>query len=335
MFARVLPDIRVRHTRRVSLIATALLALGLLVLAFRGVDWAQLRAVWRHGQLSYLAAAVLTMSVSMALRGVRWRILLTAAQPITRGLVIQATAIGYLGNSFLPARAGEVIRSAIVSRRTGLGLSYVLATALTERLVDALTLVSICLLSLRGVHATPGWLHGATRITAVLGVAGLACLVVLPLLSSRLPWKAAPGSWLGAGAVLNGFLLGMRALQHPSRAGSFLSLTALIWLIDAMVALEVAVAFHLSFSLLQALFLLATLGLASAAPSTPGYVGIYQLVAVTIVPSFGATRAAALAYILAYQAVTYVVVTIWGLISLWRLSATAYPLLGSTSPGTA
>ena len=120
----------------------------------------------------------------------------------------------------------------------------------------------------------------------------------------------------------------MRALQHRSRAISFLSLTTAIWLIDSVAALEVADAFHLTLTVFQALFLIATLGLASAAPSTPGYVGIYQLVAVTIVPTFGATRAEALAYILAYQAVTYIVVTFWGLISIWRLSVAAPQLHG-------
>jgi uncharacterized membrane protein YbhN (UPF0104 family) len=93
-----------------------------------------------------------------------------------------------------------------------------------------------------------------------------------------------------------------------------------IWLMDALGTMIAAWALHLPLNILQALLLLAALGLASAIPSTPGYVGTYQFVAVTILPLFGITRSQALTFILVLQASTYVVVTIWGLLGLWRLA---------------
>jgi uncharacterized membrane protein YbhN (UPF0104 family) len=111
----------------------------------------------------------------------------------------------------------------------------------------------------------------------------------------------------------------MRALQHKGRASGFIALTAIIWLMDAVVAIMVAQAFGLVLSLPQALLLLVALGLASAAPSTPGYVGIYQFVAVTVLLPFGITRNQALVYIIAFQAVSYAVVVIWGAIAVWRV----------------
>jgi len=50
-----------------------------------------------------------------------------------------------------------------------------------------------------------------------------------------------------------------------------------------------------------ALLLLTALGLGSALPSTPGYVGIYQFVAVTVLTPFGIGRDEALAFILVLQ----------------------------------
>ena len=55
---------------------------------------------------------------------------------------------------------------------------------------------------------------------------------------------------------------------------------------------------------------------AGALPSTPGYVGIYQFVAVSVLSPFGFSRTDAIAYILFYQAVSYLVVLTWGLIAL-------------------
>ena len=47
---------------------------------------------------------------------------------------------------------------------------------------------------------------------------------------------------------------------------------------------------------------LAALGLASAAPSTPGYVGIYQFVAVSVLAPFGFVREQALVFVEADRA---------------------------------
>jgi hypothetical protein len=69
----------------------------------------------------------------------------------------------------------------------------------------------------------------------------------------------------------------------------------------------------------QVFILLAALGIASALPSTPGFVGIYQFVAVTVLVPFGLSEAQAIAFILGYQGVSYIVVTLWGLIGLWKL----------------
>ncbi len=57
--------------------------------------------------------------------------------------VFWANMVGYLGNAYLPARAGELMRSALLGQKMGLGTSFVLATALSERILDAVTLVLI------------------------------------------------------------------------------------------------------------------------------------------------------------------------------------------------
>jgi uncharacterized membrane protein YbhN (UPF0104 family) len=63
---------------------------------------------------------------------------------------------------------------------------------------------------------------------------------------------------------------------------------------------------------------MAGLGLGSSIPSTPGYVGIYQFVAVSILTPFGISREGAIAYILVSQAIMYVVIGVLGAIGLYR-----------------
>src|SRR6185436_9096701 len=79
----------------------------LLVLALRTVDWKQTLAVLLQGRLDLLLVACLILNGSYFARGLRWRVLLSATQKIAPPTVYEATMVGYLGNDFLPARAGE------------------------------------------------------------------------------------------------------------------------------------------------------------------------------------------------------------------------------------
>jgi uncharacterized membrane protein YbhN (UPF0104 family) len=68
-----------------------------------------------------------------------------------------------------------------------------------------------------------------------------------------------------------------------------------------------------------ALLLLAGLGLGSALPSTPGYVGIYQFVTVSILAPFGVGHDDALAYSFVSQALGYTVLLLLGLPALYSV----------------
>jgi uncharacterized protein (TIRG00374 family) len=307
-----------------SLILPALLAVVLLYFAFRGVRWGDLLDTIRHGRPQFVALALLGTSCTYFLRGIRWRILLSAEGDVAISTTFFAVVVGYLGNYVLPARAGEIIRSVLISRKSSLSTSYVLATAITERIMDTVTLVLISVVALMSIKNMPVWLLTSAKVMAVVACGGLAFVFVAPrferhlrALLHRLPLPETLEVRLDG--LLSQFLLGMRALHSPGRAVGFLGLSFPIWLGDGLVGVSMAAALRLGLSLPQALLLLSALGLASAAPSTPGYVGVFQFVAVTVLVPFGFRHSDALAYIISYQAVIYVVVLIWGPIGLWRL----------------
>ncbi len=310
-----------------SALLTLVLAVVLLVLAFRGVDWAELLETVQQGRLEYMVLAFWLMTVSYFLRSLRWRTLLSAQKTLHPLTTFWGTCAGYLGNYFLPARAGEFIRSGLIARRSGLNVLYILATALTERIIDAalLVLIVIVLLPMLLADAVPDWLLSARQAMLVIGFGGLLGLLIAPRMEGlllkilhRLPLPETLQARLQN--LLEKFLLGMRAFQHPGRGAVFLLLTVIIWSLDVVVAMQVANAFDIVLTPLQILFLLAALGLSSALPSTPGYLGIYQFVTVSVLAPFGVEQSRALVYILSFQAMTYVLVIVWGLIGLWRLN---------------
>jgi glycosyltransferase 2 family protein len=304
---------------------TIIIAAILLVLAIRGVSWQEMLVTLQKADSKYLAFYIILGSFSVFFRGLRWGVLLSAEKKISALTMFWATAVGYVGNTFLPARAGEVIRSVMLGEKTGIAKSYVLATALRERIFDVITLVLIGVLAVPSIGNLPEWLPQAMRVMGILGLAALILLLLAPrmrdFITSIVNKVPFPEKWRETiNKLLQDFLLGASAFIHPGRAAGFLGLSAIVWILDASAAVLLSLALNLNFSYPQAFLLLVAMGLASAIPSTPGYVGIYQYVAVTLLPIYGATRSEALTYILAMQAANTCVILLWGFIGLWRLN---------------
>src|SRR5262249_35822776 len=152
----------------------------LLYFALRGVDWHRVWQIAAAADVPLLALTCAVTSVSYFVRAVRWRILLRAGGELRLGTVFWSNSSGYLANNFLPARTGEILRSAMISARSTLSKTYVLTTALSERLVDALALISISAVVLLTLDKKPAWLAVAARPFAVIATAGAVALIVLP-----------------------------------------------------------------------------------------------------------------------------------------------------------
>ena len=302
-----------KRGRAWSWILSVPLAAILLYFSLRGVDW---KGVWQTiagARWGFVAAGCGCTCFSFFVRSLRWRIFLNAEEHLSVGTVFTANMAGYLGNSFLPARAGELVRTFAISARSSLSKTYVLTTALSERLMDAIALVLWSSLILLGDKAKPRWMEDLSRTTALVAGAGALAIALLPHMEG-LCRKLLPRF---AGQVL----LGVRAFHDVGRFLGFAVLTVAIWTTDAFSVMLGAYGLHLHFSFTLAMLLVTGMGLGSALPSTPGYVGIYQFVAVTVLTPFGISRDAALAYILVAQASGYVVTLALGLPSLYWTTA--------------
>ena len=60
-----------------------------------------------------------------------------------------------MGNNMLPARAGEVLKVVLMSKRTDAGIREVFGTVLAERVLDAIALGGIFVVVVFGVLARP------------------------------------------------------------------------------------------------------------------------------------------------------------------------------------
>ena len=93
------------------------------------------------------------------LRTFRWQALLPlrdrrSAVPAPR--VGMAMLVGYLGNTLLPARLGEVIRAALIARIEEIPSAAALGSVLLERVTDVFVLALLGLGAAAAV-AAPSW----------------------------------------------------------------------------------------------------------------------------------------------------------------------------------
>ena len=302
---------------------SAALAAVLLYYSLRGVEWVRVWTTITHARWQFLVAAGLTTCGSFFFRSYRWRILLNTDARFDVRTVFVATMAGYLGNAFLPARAGEFIRSYIISKSSSLSKTYVLTTALSERMVDAIALVLASSVVLLGVNPKPAWLGDMSRTTALVAGAGLLAIAIVPhtgdlveKLLRRVPLPATLRARLLELAAQ--ILLGLRTFHSPGRLAGYAFFTVVVWSGDCVTVMLGAHALGMDLPFRVALLLLAGLGLGSALPSTPGYVGIYQFVTVSILVPFGFRHDDALAYSFVSQALGYVTVLVLGLPGLYR-----------------
>ena len=295
----------------------------LLYVSLRGIDWHRVGSVMAGANWLLLAVVLAFFTTNLLLRALRWRILLSAEGPVKPSEAFWATAAGYFGNNFLPARAGELVRSVMIHSRTGLSKTYVLTTALSERFADAIALVLITACVLPFLPGRPDWLAGTARTVAI--IAGIAVLAIafLPRFNAmghsvleRLPLPHRVHNRLAH--TLDHFLMGLRAFHSHGRLAGFVAFTLIIWVIDAVGYVILARSLSLTLTLPVSFLLIAALGLGSALPSTPGYVGIYQFVAVTVLTPFGISKSDAIACILMFQALNYALVTVWGATGFWQ-----------------
>src|SRR5205807_390789 len=78
----------------------------------------------------------------IALQGLRWASLIRAVRRIPRFTAVAAMYVGQAASAFLPMRAGEAVRMALLARATGIGRSTSLGTVALDHSVNGVVMFS-------------------------------------------------------------------------------------------------------------------------------------------------------------------------------------------------
>lgn len=288
-----------------------------LYFAARKIEWEKLQQDLRSMNVGFALLATIVLFSGIAGRALRWHLVLRRERKFAYSTSFWATFIGYLANNVLPARAGEVIRSVVLGLGADIRKSLVLATALTERILDAGILMMMAFVMMRFAPELPEVIRKSWFILLPV-IGGILLLVFLAPLMQNF-WLHLVG-FLPIGenlrakirGLLVGLMDGVRKFYHIRLLFLFVLLSIIVWAVDSVGMMFVARALGSELTLPQATIFIAALGFASSVPSTPGYVGVFQAIAVLLLPVFGVTEHRAFLIVSVFQMNSLIVTALFG-----------------------
>ena len=297
-----------------------------LWLAFRKVQLGELLRAVAEGNPLFLVFAVVAQLFAITTRAQRWVVLLKERTRPADSFWVQS--VGFLFTNVFPFRLGEPTRVLLMAKRCQLPTAQVAASAIGERLLDVASNVLLLLTVLPWMQV-PSFVRQAALSFCVLGLAGISMLLlsvrfkfrcerILLTICSRLSFLSAEnvvGHWRG---LVHGFL----PLTHRRTVLRAAGWSLVTWAFTILVYWSVLQTFQPDSRLVEAAFMVVALSFAVAVPSSPGFVGVFQLVgqqALTL--PFGAKYDAtgALAITLTAHLTYYIPTTVLGVVGLWRL----------------
>lgn len=307
--------------------------LGLLVsvifiaLALPGLNLAHFWQTLREANYWWILPGVAVYFVGVFLRTQRWRSMLNHIAPIPTSQLFPIVVIGYMGNNVYPARAGEVLRSYVLRRNTGVAMSASLATVVLERLFDGLVMLLFVFATLpfAPLPAEYRVLVIAASLLFGLALAAFMLLAARPAQMGRLyafavdrlaPTALRPKIH----GLFDRFIVGLQSLRSPREMATILLTSILIWLVETLKYWFVMHAFDFSVSFPVLMLLTAVVNLTTTIPSTPGYVGTFHLPGIAILTRFGVDQAIATGYMVVLHAALWLPITLLGAFYMLRQS---------------
>lgn len=118
------------------------IALVALYYTLRNVSLSEVLASFREMDHVYLIPAILIIILGYVFRAYRWQALLGSSLKVDVGGLYSPMMVGFMGN-FLPARAAEILRPYLLSKKYDITFSAALASIVMERLFDLIMLLLI------------------------------------------------------------------------------------------------------------------------------------------------------------------------------------------------
>lgn len=278
-----------------------------------------------RAQFGPILLVIIFVLGSLVTRAARWQIYFLPRRRVAFGPLFGILAISYMASTFLPLRAGELVRPVFLGLRERVPIPAVVGTILLEKLFDFLAIgIMLALLvalaplppaaALAGVSIAAVILVGFGFVVA-LAVWRAPTLRLVALVQKWLPMRL--GQRMHLCEAAQHFAEGTDSLREPKLWLLLLAWTAVTWLCSLGSTLGGTLALGIQPGLPALLLVLVLTSTGQAVPSSPGYVGVYHAAATLALTAFGIDPATALGIAVITHAFSYGTLVVVGLIALW------------------
>ncbi|MDQ6905617.1 MAG: flippase-like domain-containing protein [Chloroflexota bacterium] len=291
-----------------------------LYLALRGQDFGALWRAMREASYVWLIPAIGCYFVGVVIRTYRWHILLRSTANIPMRRLWPVIVIGYMANNILPLRAGELVRTYVLSEREKVSRSATLATIVVERVFDGLTMLAFIVFAALFIDINAR-VRQLVIVAALLFLGGLAVFFFLAFagawrvrilrpIFARLPHAIT----VRIEALIIEFVAGLGSLRRAGDSGLVAVSSVAAWGMEATMYALVARGFGLALNPAGAMLTTGVANLFTLVPSSPGYIGPFEagtLLVIQQILKLPVETTGAFALVL--HAALYFPITVWGM----------------------
>ncbi len=291
--------------------------------AIRGLDLPTLWAALRAGHYGWMLPALLALTVSVAARTARWRILLNHPTEVPFYRLWNILNVGYLVTHLLPFRMGELARVLLLARYPQTPPGLVAMSIVVEHVLD---LVAVLMLTGLALALRPEALGiGGLSWAGLALTAGALFALLLGAFRPNWVWGLTEGLTepfprrfrerlrREARAALSG----LEVLRRPWALAGALGWSLAAWVAAGSQLYAVMGVFLAHPDWLPALWTMTALTFGMLVPSTPGYIGVVQGITVWVMGGFGIPQATAFSISVVSHALIYFYFSLLGALGLW------------------
>jgi len=314
-------------------IVVSLVGIALFINIARQEDWGEIWRAFKQAEYWLLVPSLILLYLSLIFRAYRWRVFLHGHGEYETGELFAFTTIGFMGNSIFPARAGEFMRAFFLAKKRKVPFLTVFATVGVERLFDLVAVIAFFAVTVM-IAPFPESYRGseAEEMIRYSGLFSLVLLAVMIIALGLLTFK--PDLFkrileLTVGRVLpklkdklvgmvDSFAQGLSCLRSGRLIFWSLFWSVLVWISIGLSEYLIFIAFTDKLGIAASFLVMSLIAFAVAAPSTPGYLGIYDVVCQSVlIKLFAVETAVATSCTLILHASQLFPVILGGVVCLW------------------
>ena len=298
-------------------IAISLVALAILIIF---VDEKHVAAALRQVNILAVAPLIFLLVFALLCRAYAWRIILSEKVSLSKSfLIINA---GYLVNTILPFRVGELARVFLLLP-AGFGFWSAIPTILVERIFDLGFALSLFFI---GLPFALDFSQDVFFLYLLAGFVVLTMVILILLVRNKekvIQWLEnlnVPGARFKSRLIelIRSVLSGLETLSDPLKLAKVFIGMALSWGLSLVFQYLLLKAFIPEAHLIMAVFAIGAVAIGISIPSSPGNIGLYEASITIALMAFGVDRSTAFSYALTSHILNLIVTTIFGVFGLVR-----------------